>query len=132
MSGLVLGVVGTLVVLLLASGVRQVVSPRPRSFTTTCSSAQVTGTIWLDGSAVFTSVAIVDPQKRTWRVRWGDYAEEIRSSTLTPDPVDRTERVVSTAQGLGDVDNGTSRTAEVRPYGQAGWCALDRRVLWFW
>ena len=69
--GVILGVVATLVLAVAAWGADQVLSSGPRTFTTTCSGANVTGMIWVDASGVFTSASVVDPEGRRWDVRVG-------------------------------------------------------------
>ena len=132
--GVVIGVVATLVLAIDAWGANQVLSSGPRTFTTTCSGAHVTGMIWLDDSGVFTSTSVVDPEGRRWNVRWGGYAEEIAGSAMVPpsSEPDYSGTLVSATQTLGDTDDGTHRTVQVRPRGQAAWCPLNMHVSILW
>lgn len=133
LRGAVVGVVATIVLLALAWGVKSVLSPGARTFTTTCSGATVTGTIWVDDTSdVVTSVAVVDPKSRSWTIAWGDYAGEVADSTMIPSSADYGGSLLSATQMLGDTDGGTHRTAQVRPVGQQSWCALHMHVHWFW
>jgi len=132
--GVVVGVVATLVLAVAAWGADQVLSSGPRTFTTTCSGANVTGMIWVDASGVFTSASVVDPEGRRWDVRWGGYAEEIAGSAMvspTSQP-DYSGTLVSATQTLGDTDDGTHRIVQVRPRGQRTWCALNMHVSLLW
>ena len=131
--GVIVGVVATLVLVAVAWGAHQVLPSGARTFTTTCSGANVTGTIWVDDSGVYTSVAVVDPRTRSWDIRWGGYAEEVAGSTMIPaSGADYSGSLVSATQTLGDTDDGTHRTAQVRPHGQGAWCALDMHVSSLW
>ena len=130
--GVIVGVVATLLLVSVAWAAKQVLSSDARTFTTTCRGATVTGTIWVDDSGVFTSVAVVDPNKRNWDIKWGDYAEEVAGSTMSRSSPDYTGSLVSSTQMLGDTDDGTHRTAQVRPHGQSSWCATNMHVYWFW
>jgi hypothetical protein len=131
---MVVGLAATLLLVSIAWGVKSVLAPGPRTFTTTCSGATVTGTIWVDdASGVFTSPTVVDPKARAWDIRWGGYAEEVAGSTMIPTRgADYTGSLVSTTQTLGDTDGGTHRTGQVRPAGQSSWCALDMHVFLLW
>ncbi|KRB72684.1 hypothetical protein ASE01_21750 [Nocardioides sp. Root190] len=130
--GISVGVLATLVLASVAWGVKNVFAPGPRTFTSSCSGAKATGTIWVDNSIVFTSVSVVDPDGRDWEVQWGRYAEEIAGGPMKPILADYTGSYVGAAQALGDTDGGTRRTVEVRPEGQTKWCDLDMRVYLFW
>ena len=131
--GVIIGVVATLLLVSIAWGANKVLSSDARTFTTTCSGANVTGTIWVDDSGVFASVAVVDPKARSWDIRWGDYAEEVAGSTMTPTSnADYIGSLVSATQTLGDTDDGIHRTAQVRPDGQSAWCTLDMHVSFLW
>jgi hypothetical protein len=131
--GVIAGVVATLVLISIAWGADQVLSLRARTFTTTCSGAHVTGTIWVDHSGVFTSVAVVDPKKRQWDIRWGSYAQEVAGSTMVrTSGADYDGSLVSATQSLGDTDDGTHRTVQIRPAGQAARCVLDMHVSLLW
>ncbi|RNL78612.1 hypothetical protein [Nocardioides marmorisolisilvae] len=128
LRGFVLGVVITMVVLGLTWAGKQLLDPGVRSFATTCSGAKVTGTIWVESSGVNTTVVIDDPKQRGWRVVWGRYGEAADSSLKAP-PV---PELLVAAATLGDTDDGTHRTARLRPDGAAGWCDLKMHVYRFW
>ena len=131
--GFVLGVVVTLVVLLAVWQAKQVFSPAPRTVSATCSGANVTATIWLADAGIYISVTVADPQGRSWDVAWGAFAEEVRGSVMTSSvDADYSGSVVGATQSLGDLDDGTHRTAQVRPHGTKTWCDLDMHVWWFW
>lgn len=116
----------------IAWGVSKVLWSDARTFTTTCSGANVTGTIWVDDARVFASVAVV-PKERRWDIKWGAYADEVSGSAMTSSSnADFDGSLLNATQLLGDLDGGTHRTAEVRPDGQSDWCALDMRVSLLW
>lgn len=131
--GVIVGVVATIVLGAVAWAALQALPSGARTFTSICSGANVTGTIWVDDSGVFTSVAVVDPKTRSWDIRWGDYAEEVGGSTMIPTSgADYSGSLLSATQTLGDIDGGTHRTAQVRPHGHQAWCALDMHVSSLW
>lgn len=131
--GAVVGATGALVFGSVVWGASQLLSSGPRTFTDTCSGARVTGMIWLDGSGVFTSAAVVDPRGRSWDVQWGGYTEEVAGSAMTPAPEpDYSGTVLGATQALGDTDDGTHRTVQVRPHGEGAWCDLKMHVSKLW
>lgn len=96
-----------------------------RSFTSTCSGANVTGTIWIDNAGVFVSVVVVDPRDPAWEVQWPTFSDAVPGGPMTPTRgADYTGSILTTTQMLSDTDDGTTRTAAVRPGGQAAWCRL--------
>lgn len=131
--GVVVGVVATLVLLSVAWGAKQVFSSDARTFTTTCSGANVTGTIWVHDAGVFISVAVVDPKARTWDIGYDGYRESVADSIMiSTSDADYTGSLVSASQMLGDTDDGGQRTVQVRPHGREAWCAVDMHVSSLW
>lgn len=132
--GLIIGMLMALTLVLLVWIAKGAITSGPRTFQTMCNGASVTGTIWVDDdSQVRTSVAVLDPGGRSWEVAWGNYADEVASSTMSTTPGSYYEGTqLSAAQSLTDTDDGTHRTAQVRPAGQRAWCDLDMHVSWVW
>lgn len=124
--GLVLGVSATLVVVGMVWAARSMNRVRlPQSATMRCSGAHVTGTLWIEHEGLYTSVMVVDPKGRGWDVRWPGFAVEGIHSTMVPaDHPDYTGSLLGVTQALGDTDDGTERTAQVRPRGAGAWCSL--------
>lgn len=131
-KGSLIGVSATLTLVLLAWVVTQTITSGPKTFQTTCRGASVTGTIWVDEGSVVVSVAVLDPSARDWEVAWGGYADEIRASRMAQTPAKDGLTQLSAVQPLTDLDDGTHRTAQVRPDGQKAWCDLDMHVSWVW
>lgn len=131
--GLVVGVVGTFILVSLTWLVTNVAGSGPRTSTTSCNGAGVTGTTWVDDSQVVVSVSVLDAEPRDWEVRWGTYSEEVRGGAMTAAlSADHSGSLSVATAILGDTDGGTHRTAEVRPRGGGAWCELDMRVSLIW
>jgi hypothetical protein len=92
-----------------------------------CDQATVSGILsFAAGSPpVLAQVAVDDPRRRTWTVRWGGFAEEINDTELLSLP---DTSLVGTTQVLGDTDDGTRRTIQLRPTGQDVWCELKMHM----
>jgi len=103
--------------------------PGPKTFTEQCSRATVTGTISVQSSLVVVQLTVLDDKDRTWTVKWGNYDEQVGSETLTEFPG---TYLSGAAQVLGDTDDGTHRSALLRPDGQRSWCELKMHAYWLW
>ena len=129
--GVACGVAASAVAVIAVLGAKAILFPGPKTFVQTCSHAKTSGTISFpaDSSQILVQVSVDDPQERKWTVRWGDYDEEVgpmRLSKLS----DTT--LLGAAQTLGDIDDGTQRTAQLRPDGEQNWCQLKMHILPIW
>ena len=89
------------------------------SATGTCSAATWQVDLSWVTPAVVGHVTVFDGERRTWAVRWGDYASDARI------PVTGSHGSVGFASALlGDTDDGSDRTVAIRPSGERDWCSL--------
>jgi len=83
------------------------------------------GTLSFAGGAILAQVTVDDPLARGWTVRWGGYAEESGETQLWGLPG---TTLIDATQVLGDFDDGTHRTIQLRPAGQDNWCDLNMHM----
>lgn len=122
---------GLLASLLLATGLLVVrsVLPGTRTFHMQCGGASLHGTIWVEDSMVNALVSVSDPKRRKWRLTWKGYEDATDPNTLNTDNDSLSAASVAV---LTDTDDGTHRTAILRPEGQSKTCAFQMHASRLW